>query len=188
MRGLPSHCGDRFQGICYGPAAVGTGLIGSGLAGGAISAAGSYASANYQAGVMKQNAVIAGQNAQIAGQQGQFAQYQQGLKTGQEVGQQTASFAGAGINTQSAGAQNVIAGTRTAGVQDQSMLRFNTEAQVQNDNTQASQDKAQAAALSMAAPINAFSTILGSASSVGNQWLMYQKFGTPTTGKNGVVN
>jgi hypothetical protein len=159
---------------------MGVPLLATSLVGGAVSAVGSYSSAMYQAGVMKQNAAVAQQNAAIAGMQGQQQQYQQGLKTGQEVGQQVAGFSADGINTQSAGAQNVISGTQKAGVQDQSMLRFNTAAQVQNFDTQASQDKAQAAALTAAAPINAFGTILGSASSIGNQYLMYQKFGTPT--------
>ncbi len=163
-----------------GVGAVGAGVLVAGAASAAVSAYGSYKSAQFQAGVMRQNATIAKQNANIAATQGSYAQYQQGLRTGQEVGLQKAAFAGGNINTQSAGAQNVISGTQKAGVADQSMLHFNSLAAADNYNTQAQQASAQSKAISAAAPINAFGTLLGGASTVGNQWKMYQKFGVST--------
>ena len=156
---------------------LGTAVLAVGAVGTALSATESYKQSQYQAGVMRQNAQIAKNNAQIASIEGQQQQQQQGMRTAQEVGQQTAAFAGSGINTQSASAQNVIAGTRAAGISDQSMLRFNQQAEVQGYDTQAAQDLSSAKALSAAAPISAFGTILGGASSLGNQWAMYQKFG-----------
>ena len=156
---------------------MGIPLLAASVVGTAVSAAGSYRAAQYQAGVMKQNAQVATNNAMIASTDGEMQQRQQGMKTAQEVGQQTAAIAGSGVNTNSASSQTFLAGTRTAGVMDQSMLRFNQAGQVAGYDTQSAQQQSGASAMAAAAPINAFGTILGGASSVGNQWAMYQKYG-----------
>lgn len=159
---------------------IGTAVAVAGVAATAVSAVGSYESAQYQAGVMRQNAQVAANNAKIASAEGQVQQTQQGMRTAQEVGDQTAAIAASGINTQSASSQNVIAGTRKAGTTDQSMLRLNQAAQVQNYGVQQAQDLASAQGTSTAGTIGALGTIIGGASSVGNQWAMYQKFGVNT--------
>ncbi len=175
MNGLPRHCADRMPGVCFGPLLLGAMVVGT-----AAAAVGSYSQAQFQAGVMKQNAKIATQNAGIAATQGQQQEYEQSLKTRAEVGQQKATQAANNVTGPSAA--NVVAGTQQAGELDQSNLKFNTMAQINNYNTQSQQDMTQSNSLKTAAPINAFSTILGGASSLGSTWLKFQQFGSPGFG------
>jgi hypothetical protein len=182
MRGLPNHSRDRMPGVAYGP------LLAVAAVGAVVSAAAAARQGQIQAGVAKQNATLAENNATIQATAGAQAQQQQGIKTGQEVGDQEAEQAAGGINTASASAQNVLAGTRQAGVLDQSNLRFSTGVGVQNDQQQAGQFKQQAANDSTGGYISAGSSILGGASSLGNSYLQFQKFGTPTAASMGLPN
>ena len=68
---------------------MGIPLLAASVIGTAVLAAGSYRAAQYQAGVMKQNAQVATNNAMIAENRGRDAAAPEGMKTAQEVGQQS---------------------------------------------------------------------------------------------------
>lgn len=145
-------------------------------AGSAMQAFGQVAGGFRQNSQDQQNAAIAEQNAQTAGLQGGVKQYAAGLRTANEVGTQKVDFAANNVTEGSPSAQNVIAGTRKAGEMNQSALQFTTANQVNDQNYQASSDKAAGSAAEIGGFIGAAGTLMGSAANYQSNQMLMSRF------------
>jgi hypothetical protein len=162
--------------------------IGMTAAGGVMSAVGQSQQANaaassaaYQAGMMRNREVIAEKNAQDAIQRGQVAEQQQRLKTAQIIGGQRAALASQGGDVNSGSPLDIQSDTAGAGEQDALTIRSNAAREAYNYKVQGESAGAQAGLLDMqfanataALPFTIGSTLLGTASSVGSKYAMWQ--------------
>lgn len=159
--------------------------------GGAMESANAQAAqANYQAQVAANNQTIANQNAQYALKAGEAQAQTAGMEGRAASGGVRAAEAANGLDVNSGSALDVQASQREANVLNVENVKQNAALQAYGFRTQATSfgaqqtlEKAQAAQASTAGPINAFSSLLGSASSLGSNFANYQlKSGSNATG------
>ena len=166
------------------PATLGSIGIGANVAGGILGAEGSIASGeaqqgmyNYQAGVAQLNATIAKQNADFAVNAGEEKAQQYGLEAGQRQGQIVASQASSGLDANSGSAKEVQQSQKMVTNLDLTQIRsdanktaYDIENQAQGFEEQATLDTMAGKNAAQAGVIGAFSSILGTASSVCTKW------------------
>lgn len=165
--------------------------IGASVLGGITSAFGAaqkgsadQAMYNYQAGVAQLNSKIAKQNADYTREAGGTVQYQSGLKTGQQVGQQKVAQASSGIDVNTGSAAKVRADTLELGQLDQRTIGQNYAKKAYGYEVEAATKEAEAGAdlvagsqAKKAADINVASSILGTVSSVSSKWMQASQAG-----------
>lgn len=166
--------------------ATATGVLGAGMQvmGQAQQANAAAASASYQAGMMRNQQIIAQRNAEDAKRRGVLAEEQQRLKTGQIIGSQRAALAAQGADINSGSPLDIQTDTARAGELDALTIRSNTAREVYNYQAQAAGAGAQASLLDMQAsnataalPYTIGSTLLGSASSISGKWADWKRKG-----------
>ena len=148
-----------------------------GAAGSLESGAAQSAAATYQAQLAASNEKIAQQNATQAEATGSAQVEQEGIKTKAEVGAIKAAQAASNIDVNSGSALDVRSSAAALGQLDALTIRSNAEKTAYGYETQASQfagqeslEQATAQQAQLAGGIGAFSSILGAASGVSNQY------------------
>jgi len=156
-------------------ASAGGGILGA--FGAESSASSSAAMYNYKAGLALMNQNINKQNASWATQSGGINAMEAGLKAGQELGLTKAVAGASGFDVNSGSATTVRKDQVAATEFDQNVIRFDAaktaygyEAKAAGDEAEANLDFMAASNAKKAGDINAFSSILGSASSVASKW------------------
>jgi hypothetical protein len=155
-------------------------------------AAASAAQANYQARLARNNQTIADWNAQRAEQQGRVAEQQQRFKTAQAIGSQRAALASQGGDINSGSPLDIAGDSVRAGEFDAQTIRNNAAMQAYGFRVQSANAGAQSnlysasAANTMAAlPFSIGSSLLGSATSLGDRYLDYDRRGYFKSAPNG---
>jgi hypothetical protein len=138
------------------------------------------ASYKYQAGVAAVNERIAKQNAEFSRAVGESKAETSGIKTAQQVGQTKATQGASGFRAGEGSGGEVISSEQMIGEAEQNTIRSNAARAAYGHEVEAINFGAQSKLYSMASTnskisgtINATSTLLGSASSVGDKWLQY---------------
>lgn len=165
--------------------------IGANAAGGVLGAIGSEQSGeaqqgmyNYQAGVAQLNATIAKQNADYAINSGEQQAQSYGLQAGNRQGQIVASQSSSGLDVNSGSNKQVQESQKMVTNLDLTQIRSNAnktaydfENQAVGFESQATLDTMAGKNAAEAGTIGAFSSILGSASSVSSKWLQGNQLG-----------
>lgn len=140
------------------------------------------AASMYQAQVARNNQTIAQQNAELVTQAGAAASEQEGMKTRSTVGAIKAAQAASNIDVNSGSAVDVRSSASELGELNQLTVRSNAARQAYgyesigaNYGAQAQIDTMQAQSAVRAGTIGEFSTLLGTASSVGSKYAQWQQ-------------
>jgi len=137
---------------------------------------------NYQAGVNRNNAMIAEWNAQDIARRGETDLINQRQRTAALAGTQRATFAGRGIDMSEGSALNILTDTAYLGEQDAMTVQDNTAKNVWSAKIQA-QNEREGAKLNEIAASNqkpglaAGISLLGSAQQVSSSWYKYKGAG-----------
>ena len=172
-------------------AAVGSIGIGASLAGGILGAVGAEKGGqaqqqmyNYQAQVAKINSTIDLQNRDYALNTGEQQSVVEGLKAGQQFGAIRAAQGASGVNVNTGSTTDVQRSQRTIASMDLTQIRSNAAKTAYDysvksvmDTNQASLDVMAGQNAKLAGDIGAFSSILGSVSSVSSKWLQGKQAG-----------
>lgn len=165
--------------------ALSTVALGTSAGGGVLGAFGSLMSGDanadaykYKAGLALMNQRINKQNASWALEAGETNAMESGLKSRQEIGSTKVHQAGSGFDVNSGTASEVRDTQGKTAEFDENMIRYDAsktaygyEAKAAADEAESHMDLAAADNASKAGKINAFSSILGAASSVSSKWL-----------------
>jgi hypothetical protein len=176
------------------PATLGiASLVGSVISGvtGAVGAiqqgAANADAARYQAGVARNNQIIAQQNATRSAQAGAVQAQNRDFRTRAVVGQIEAGQGAGGIDVASGSSKEVRDSAQQLGrfdaqtVFDNAMLTARSEAaQATNFGAQADLDTMRARNASTSGAIGGFGSILGGATSFADKWLKFQTVGVTT--------
>lgn len=142
------------------------------------------AASKYQAAVARNNSIIAEQNAQAERERGLAQEQAQRMKTAGLIASQRAAFAGSGVDIDSGSALLVQESSSSLGELDALTIRNNAERNAHGYRTQGMNFQAQSVLNSAQADwarqtgtMGGFSSILGGASQVGNQWATYKHYG-----------
>lgn len=143
----------------------------------------------YQAQVAANNATIATNNAQNAEAAGAQQAADKGLQTRNTVGAILASQAASGLDVNSGSNVDVRSSASEVGQLDALTIRSNAarqaysyETQAAGDQAEISQDQAAEKNAETAGNISEFSSLLGSASSAGNQYATWSRVGGTSSG------
>lgn len=167
-------------------AALGTSAIGglTGAAGSIIQGNAASSAAKYNSEVAKANAAAARQAAAQAGAAGDERAFETGLRTRQRVGAIETNQAASGIDVNKGSAVSVRASQEALGQLDALTIRSNAAKEAYGYNTQASSfesesnlDKLQAEEAQSAGQLGAATTLLGSAGSIGSDYMRYRQAG-----------
>lgn len=138
----------------------------------------------YQAQVARNNQIVAGQYAQQATQDGENKVAAKQEQTAQMIGAQRAAMAANGVDLDSGSPLRVQQDTAKLGEVDAMTIRNNAareaygyQLQGLSYGQQAQLDESASENAETAGSLNAFSSILGGASSVASQWTKYQTNG-----------
>jgi hypothetical protein len=167
------------------PAAI---AMGASAAGGLMSASGELAAGqaqsndlNYKAMVALYNKQLDDRKAQMASEAGEVGAATIGMKTRAAVGQERAQQSAGGIDSTTGSAAAVQKATQQLGMLDASTVRANAakeawgyQVEGANELNQAFADKAGADNARKASRLKAASSLLSSASTVGNMWSRFQ--------------
>jgi hypothetical protein len=160
-------------------ASLGLGVLGLGaqVFGGLKQGSAQAASANYQAQVARNNAVIAEQNAQYAIKAGAQEATTQGMKNRAVMGKIMAAQAASGVDVNTGSAVDVQRSQRETGLLDTMTIDHNAllkaygyRAAGTSFQGQATLDEAEGRQARTGSQIGAAGTLLGGASSLGFKW------------------
>lgn len=165
--------------------------IGASAASGAVGAMGASnqaksmsAMSGYQAGVARNNQIIAEQNAQHALESGATAAENQSMKTAATLGEQKATQAASGLDVNSGSPLDVRKSTASLGWLDAMTILSNAgekaaayRAQKLNFESEEQLDLMKAKNYDTAGKYAVASSLLGSATSVSDKWLSYKTRG-----------
>lgn len=139
---------------------------------------------NYQAAVMRNNAIAAEQAAQDAEARGKEAAAQQQLKTRQIQGRQLAVLAGNGVDVGKGSSLNLLGDTAASGELDAATLLNNSQREAayyrnqgMNFSADATLAQAKGDSAAQAGLIGAGATVLSGAGSVANKWYQFKQAG-----------
>jgi hypothetical protein len=159
---------------------------GVGFIGAQQQASAQAASANYQAAVARNNAIIQQQNAQQAVQVGRAAAQAKDLENAQQMGAIVAAEGASGIDlgtgspTQVRSGQQQVGRLNTLNIMQKAMNEargFNVAAM--SDTAQAQLDTMQARQAQTAGMFQAAGSLLGGATSFADKWIRFQMPGGP---------
>lgn len=138
----------------------------------------------YQAGVARINEQIAQQNADYARAAGEVEAQRSGMGTRFKIGQERVAQAASGIDAGRGSAVAVRASEQAIGQQDEAMIRANAARRAYGYQVEAVGKEAEARMAETSADaaktegyINAFGSLLGTASSVSSKWLQAKQYG-----------
>lgn len=138
----------------------------------------------YQAGVARINEDIAAKNAAYAREAGEVTAQRSGMATRFKVGQERAVQAASGIDASSGSAVQVRTDEERIGQQDMATIRANAARKAYGYQVEGVSEEAKARmaetsgeAAKTEGYINAFGSLLGTASSVSSKWLQANKYG-----------
>ena len=151
-------------------------LIANGVGAG-VQAYGSESAAKYQAAVANNNAAVAKQNAQYAIDVGNTQMQAKQQQTASMIGSERAMYGAAGVEDNSGSAVRVQSDTARLGAIDAATIKNNAARQAYGYQVQAAGFQGQASMDQAAGNLNAFSSIIGGASSIGSKWSDYQNKG-----------
>jgi len=143
--------------------------------GAVMGAAGAYNKAQSQKDMLNTEAQIATWQGAQAIENGQTEEQNSRLRTGAVFGAQRAQLAANGVDLGSGSALDVLASTKYMGNRDALTIRDNATRAAWGYDTQASMDRTAASNISPG--MAGFSSLLGSAGSVGQSWYNWQKQG-----------
>jgi aspartate/glutamate racemase len=159
---------------------------GVGFIGAQQQASAQAASANYQAQVARNNAVIQQQNAARAAQTGRAQAQQQDLKNAATYSQVLAAEGASGIDLSTGSPRQVQSSAQQIGRLDTLNIADRAAQQVRgyqinalSDTAQAQLDTMQAQNAQTAGTISGISSIIGGASSFADKWMRFQTTGVP---------
>lgn len=144
-------------------------------AGTAVAAGGAVASAEAQRSAARANAQAATTAAEGTIRSVNEQSLTEGIKTGLIAGQQRADQAAMGFDPGTGSPAAQTSDTINTGYRSMQALLTNGGNTVAQYNAQAAGFGTQAAAAGISGPVNATSSILGGASSVGSQWMYWQR-------------
>lgn len=165
-------------------ATLATAAIVTSVAGTAVSAYGQYqqgkaaqSAADYQAAVLRNNALIAERNAKDALTRGKEAEAEHGRQVKQLIGRQRAVLAGNGVVVDQDSALDITADTAETGKYEQLIIRSNAERealgyqmQAYNFGADAGLAQAKGGAAYSAGLLGALGTTLSGSGSVAEKW------------------
>lgn len=174
------------------PASLAAISLGTSIAGGASSGLGAILGGGaqssmykFQAAIAAQNEMIDKQNAQYALQQGENQAAQSGMAQRFRIGEIKAAQGASGLQVGKGTAPQVVSGQREIAQTDQAILRSNAAKSAYDFDIgsiqaaeQVGADKAAAANVQAAEPLNVASSFLGTAAGVSSKWLQYTQTGT----------
>jgi hypothetical protein len=147
---------------------------------------------NYQSALSRMNAQIYKQDAEFAIESGQQENLKFGLRAGQQMGQIRAAQGASGFDMNSGSGAMVRSSQETLNRMDMATIRSNAAKTAYNYETQSAMAEGQAGLYKSAAnqslisgAIGGMSSILGTASSVSNEWLAGQRVGQWATKSDG---
>jgi hypothetical protein len=165
--------------VSVGLAAVGTGV---GVYGAIQQGQAQKAQMDYQAGVAKNNQIIATQNATWAAQSGEAQAEGASMRNAQNIGRTRAIVGASGVNVDAGSPLKVLEAQDRLGMLDALTIKSNAARAVYGYNVagmsygaQSQLDTAAGKFSATAGDINAVSSIAGGASSVSDKWLYYQR-------------
>ena len=136
----------------------------------AMSAYGAYQQGQYQGGVARNNAVIQEQNATWTKQQGIAEEANQRQKTAQMAGGIQAEMAGHGVDTENGTPLRLQGDVANLGETDAITIRNNAMRKAWGFDVAASGNTAQAAQDTTAGNLDAFTSLIGGASSISRNY------------------
>lgn len=164
---------------------------GSNILGGLLSAGGAKASGKaaqqmglYQAGIAKINADIARQNANYVRQQGEAQAQRYGMGARARMGEIEAGQSASGLDVSSGSSKAVRESAKVVSDMDLMQIRQNAAKAAYDYDVQAQSHELESLGSMLGvktagktADINIASSIIGSAASVADKWLMYNRLG-----------
>jgi len=146
--------------------------LGLTAAGGIMSGFSNWQQAKYQAGVAELNRKISLQNAAYERQVGRVEAQRVGMKYGQEIGRTRAIEGASNLDVTKGSPAAVQASEHALALQDQATTRANAARRAYGYETQATQYEAQRKLANAKAAWTIPSSIIGTASSVADKWMM----------------
>lgn len=158
-------------------AAVGTAMQAYGAYSTSVANKSAY---NYQAGVSRNNAMIAEWNAQDAARRGEQDLIEQQRRAAALMGNQRATFAGRGIDLSEGSALNILSDTDYLSKQDELTIKDNTAKKVWQAKVQAYNEGTNAELLQMRSDsenplFSGAASLLTGAGTVADRWYRYKK-------------
>lgn len=147
------------------------------VVGAGVSAASSISSAHYQAAVARNNQTIAKQNADFARQKGQAEEQAKRQQTAQVQGTARAIAGASGLDPNTDDPLRTTQDVARLGELDALTIRSNASREAYGYESQSRGFGAQADMDIGAGNLDAFSSIMGGASSVSDKWLTYKQHG-----------
>lgn len=175
-----------FAGPILAIASIASGVIGAGVSayGAMQQGAAAQASANYQAQIAKNNQTIAQNNANYERQKGDIDAQQQDYKNKQIMGQLTAQMGASGLDIDSDSFRNLRQSQAQIAKMDSLTIKGDSERkainyinQGKNFGAEAELDKMTGENAATAGGINAFGSLIGGVSSVGDKWMNFKQAG-----------
>lgn len=174
-----------------GPAALAWGALAATAAGAGVSAYGAYQTgqaqsqaAQYQAGVARNNQVVADYNAKLALASGQNMEAAKREQTQQVIAQQRAVVGGSGLDPNSGSSLRLQTDVAQLGELDAATIRSNAvqaaygyKTQGMSFGAQAALESSQAGYATRGGQLGAFTSLVGGASGVSSKWLSFQQVG-----------
>ena len=166
-------------------AGIGSSLIGAGVSymGAQQQGAAARQAADYQAAVARNNAILAERQAQDSLQRGQIAEAQKRQETALLAGRQKAVMAGNGVDLTFGSAVDILGDTAALGEQDALTVRSNAERealgyrqQAGNYRSDAQMSEMKGASAQSAAQTQGFTSLIGGATGVADQWFRYKNY------------
>lgn len=135
--------------------------------------------AHYQRAVADNNAKIASANATLALQKGQTEEQAKRTATAQMISKERAMVGAAGVDVNTGSPLKVQSDTAELGELDALTIRSNAARSAWNARNQQMGFESEGAQASSAGNLEAFSSLLGGASSFASKWQGYRSTGTP---------
>lgn len=145
--------------------------------GGGISAMGAISSGNAAQQAAQYRAGVARNMAESAYAQGGYNAQRQGMKTGQVIGAQRAIRGASGVRTDWGSAQDTVDSTNAVGSMDEATIMYNAALKAAGLENEATLSLMEGESRRDASRWQAASTVLGTASSVGERWTTYNRAG-----------
>jgi len=182
-----------FGGAELAVASLITSAIGTGVSAfGAVQAGkAAQAEANYKAGILNNNAIIANRKADDAHRRGEIEIAQSGVKSRLSIGQQRASIAGQNAQVDVQSGAELVADTAALGRLDQLTIQSNAEREALGFEAQASNFQAEAVGQQFAGSnarkssfLKAGATLATGAATVATKWHGFKTDGALGSGKS----
>lgn len=169
--------GIRLSSHNYGASIAAAVALASTAAAGTVTAISAEQQASYQSAVAANNAKVASINATTAIQQGQQQEQAKREQTAQLIGRERAAAGASNIDPNTGSPAKIQSDSAQLGELDALTIRNNAARQSWNFQNQSNAFAAESSQAETAGNLNAFSSLIGSASSVSSKWASYSNSG-----------